>query len=129
MRSPGEHAELVEEHGEHAVDLGLPRLEQGERRRGRPGGGAVDGQEDVGPEGRGVLVPLVEGHPGRRPAAAAVREHTRDELSHQWLVANNCPETIGADVISVSELTHKLFADEGNRHRQRRDRGRHRQRL
>ncbi|UVK46691.1 DUF768 domain-containing protein [Mesorhizobium sp. AR07] len=29
---------------------------------------------------------------------------------HQWL-SNNLPETAGADIISVSELTHKLFAD------------------
>lgn len=29
---------------------------------------------------------------------------------HHWL-ANNVPETVGADVISVSELASKLFAD------------------
>jgi hypothetical protein len=29
---------------------------------------------------------------------------------HQWL-ANTVPEAIGADVISVSELAQKLFAD------------------
>ena len=29
---------------------------------------------------------------------------------HQW-ISNNIPETVGADIISVSELTHKLFAD------------------
>ena len=29
---------------------------------------------------------------------------------HQWL-SNNLPETVRADVIPVSELTHKLFAD------------------
>jgi len=29
---------------------------------------------------------------------------------HKW-IADNVPGTIGSDVISVSELTHKLFAD------------------
>jgi len=29
---------------------------------------------------------------------------------HKW-ISNNIPETVGADVISVSELTQKLFAD------------------
>ncbi|UVK38619.1 DUF768 domain-containing protein [Mesorhizobium sp. AR10] len=29
---------------------------------------------------------------------------------HQWL-SNNVPDTVGADVISVAELSHKLFAD------------------
>ncbi len=29
---------------------------------------------------------------------------------HKW-ISNNVPETVGADIISVSELTHKLFAD------------------
>jgi hypothetical protein len=29
---------------------------------------------------------------------------------HQWF-SNKLPDTVGADVISVSELTHKLFAD------------------
>ena len=29
---------------------------------------------------------------------------------HQWL-SNNLPKTVGANIISVSELTHKLFAD------------------
>jgi hypothetical protein len=29
---------------------------------------------------------------------------------HKWL-RNNVPATVGADVVSVSELTHKLFAD------------------
>ncbi|UVK45689.1 DUF768 domain-containing protein [Mesorhizobium sp. AR07] len=28
----------------------------------------------------------------------------------QW-ISNNVPETVGADVISVAELTQKLFAD------------------
>jgi hypothetical protein len=28
----------------------------------------------------------------------------------QWL-SNNLPNTVGANIISVSELTHKLFAD------------------
>ena len=28
----------------------------------------------------------------------------------QWL-SNNLPDTVGANIISVSELTHKLFAD------------------
>ncbi|WP_446685970.1 DUF768 domain-containing protein [Mesorhizobium kowhaii] len=29
---------------------------------------------------------------------------------HQW-IANNVPATVSADVISVAELAHKLFAD------------------
>lgn len=29
---------------------------------------------------------------------------------HHW-ISNNVPETAGADVISVAELTQKLFAD------------------
>ena len=29
---------------------------------------------------------------------------------HKW-ISNNVPETVGADVISVAELTQKLFAD------------------
>ncbi|RWE32822.1 MAG: DUF768 domain-containing protein [Mesorhizobium sp.] len=32
------------------------------------------------------------------------------DFLHQW-IANNVPETAGADVISVAELTQKLFAD------------------
>ncbi|OWK21307.1 DUF768 domain-containing protein [Mesorhizobium amorphae] len=29
---------------------------------------------------------------------------------HKW-IANNVPETVGAEVISVAELTQQLFAD------------------
>ncbi|WP_192178819.1 DUF768 domain-containing protein [Mesorhizobium amorphae] len=29
---------------------------------------------------------------------------------HKW-ISNNVPETVGADIISVAELTQKLFAD------------------
>ncbi|MBM2712718.1 DUF768 domain-containing protein [Mesorhizobium caraganae] len=29
---------------------------------------------------------------------------------HEWL-SGNVPETVGADIISVAELTQKLFAD------------------
>ncbi|AZO56468.1 MULTISPECIES: DUF768 domain-containing protein [unclassified Mesorhizobium] len=32
------------------------------------------------------------------------------DFLHQW-ISNNVPETAGADVISVAELTQKLFAD------------------
>ncbi|UVK46671.1 DUF768 domain-containing protein [Mesorhizobium sp. AR07] len=32
------------------------------------------------------------------------------DFLHQW-PSNNIPETIGADTISVSELTNELFAD------------------
>ncbi|WP_192255670.1 DUF768 domain-containing protein [Mesorhizobium caraganae] len=29
---------------------------------------------------------------------------------HKW-ISGNVPETVSADIISVAELTHKLFAD------------------
>ena len=29
---------------------------------------------------------------------------------HKW-ISSNVPETVGADITSVAELTHKLFAD------------------
>ena len=29
---------------------------------------------------------------------------------HKW-ISNNIPETVGADVLTVAELTQKLFAD------------------
>jgi hypothetical protein len=29
---------------------------------------------------------------------------------HKW-ISNNVPETVGADIVSVAELTQKLFAD------------------
>jgi len=32
------------------------------------------------------------------------------DFLHEWIGAN-VPETVGADVISVAELTQKLFAD------------------
>jgi hypothetical protein len=30
---------------------------------------------------------------------------------YKWISANDVPETVGADIISVAELTQKLFAD------------------
>ncbi|WP_348524712.1 hypothetical protein [Mesorhizobium huakuii] len=41
---------------------------------------------------------------------AGLDEHARHRLFVQWAVAN-VPDTVGADVISVAELTQKLFAD------------------
>ena len=32
------------------------------------------------------------------------------DFLHKW-ISNNVPETVGADIISVAELTQKLFAD------------------
>jgi len=32
------------------------------------------------------------------------------DFVHKW-ISNNVPETAGADIISVAELTQKLFAD------------------
>lgn len=32
------------------------------------------------------------------------------DFLHKW-ISNNVPETVGADILSVAELTQKLFAD------------------
>ena len=33
------------------------------------------------------------------------------DFLYKWISANDVPETVGADIISVAELTQKLFAD------------------
>ena len=64
----GKHAQLVEQGCQHGLDGRLAGLELVERCGRRPGGGAVDGVQDVGPEQGGVTVLLVERDPRRRPA-------------------------------------------------------------
>lgn len=39
------------------------------------------------------------------------------DFLHQW-IRSNVPTTVGADVISVAELTQKFFADAKGRHQQ-----------
>ena len=68
--------------GEHGLDRRLPGLQQGERGGAGARDGAVEGQEDVGPERRGSPVALVEGHP--RDGFAVVRSsRTRSQPAGQ----------------------------------------------
>lgn len=48
--------------------------------------------------------------PNVRPMLYGVMSTRGTNFLHQW-ISNNVPETVGADVISVAELTQKLFAD------------------
>ncbi len=60
--------ELVEQGGEDLVDRRLRGLQQGERSRADPGDGRPHGAQQVRPECRRIVVPLVEGQPGDEPA-------------------------------------------------------------
>jgi hypothetical protein len=73
-------AELVEHRSDDGADGRLSRLQQRERIPPGAGHNPFQGRDDVGPEGRGPAVALVQRHPGGEPVLRfGVREPLRQQ--------------------------------------------------